>query len=209
MTTLKFVLSCEEHSKCLELLDAILNAKGIHASLVKAEIKNAKIVVTVFGNKVEALQTRYIIMRTYREWRRLITWKKYGKQLSLNTLIKAIGKPFPTDALVEVLKIMGSNTYVRSGILYTDASHDTVMKVAEELSTALERLVKIKPRASYSAKCLITALSVLQNKDVQEVLEELRNNELIKEEGHRLLATSEWRSLLRKLAGDGRGLAWK
>ncbi len=209
MTTFKFVLSCGERSKCLELLDSILNAKGVHASLIRAEVKDNKIVVTVFGNRVEALQTRHAVIRAYREWKRLDTWMRQGEYIKLNDLIRATGRPLPTDALVEVLRILGNDAHVKEGVLYTNASSDVILNVARELAIALDQLIKVKPKASYSAKCLITSLSVLQNKSVQEVMEELRNEGFVVEEGHRLLVTSEWRSLLRKLTGEGRGLAWR
>ncbi len=209
MTTFKFALSCGGRSKCLELLDSILNAKGVRASLIRAEVKGDKIVITVFGNRVEALQTRYAVLKAYREWRRLNAWMERGKYIRLNDLIKTTGKPFPADALVEVLRILGSDAHVKGGVLHTNAPNDVVMNVARELATSLEQLIKIKPKASYSAKCLITSLSVLQNKSILEIIEELRNEGFIEEEGHRLLVTSEWRSLLRKLAGEGRGLAWR
>jgi len=209
MTTFKFALSCGERSKCLELLDSILNAKGVRASLMRAEVKGDKVVITVFGNRVEALQTRYAIMRAYKEWKRLNTWMRRGEYIKLNDLIKTVGKPLPTDALVEVLRILGNDAHVRGGVLYTNAPSDVVLNVARELAVALEQLIKVKPRASYSAKCLITSLSVLQNKSIQEVMEELKNGDFVKEDGYRLLVTSEWRSLLRKLTGEGRGLAWR
>ncbi len=209
MTTFKFTLSCEDRGKCLELIDSILNAKGVRASLIRAEVKGDKIVITVFGNKVEALQTRYAVIRAYREWRRLNAWMKHGKYVRLNDLIKVIGKPFPADALAEVLRILGSDAQVKGGVLYTNAPNDVVMNIARELAISLEQLIKVKPKASYSAKCLITSLSVLQNKSVHEIMEELKSEGFIEEEGHRLLVTSEWRSLLRKLTGEGRGLAWR
>lgn len=209
MTTFKFALSCGDRGKCLELLDSILNAKGVRASLIRAEVKGDKIVITVFGNRVEALQTRYAILRAYREWRRLNAWMERGEYVKLNDLIKIIGKPFPTDALVEVLRILGSDAHVKGGVLYANAPNDVVINIAKELAASLEQLIKVKPKASYSAKCLITSLAVLQSKSVQEIMEELRSEGFVEEEGHRLLVTSEWRSLLRKLAGEGRGLAWR
>lgn len=209
MTTFKFTLSCGDRSKCLELLDSILNAKGVRASLIRAEVKGDKIVITVFGNRVEAIQTRYAVMMAYREWRRLNAWMERGKYVRLNDLIKVIGKPFPADALAEVLRVLGSDTQVKGGILYTNAPNDVVINIARELAISLEQLIKVKPKASYSAKCLITSLSVLRNKSVQEIMEELKSEGFVEEEGHRLLVTSEWRSLLRKLTGEGRGLAWR
>jgi len=209
MTTFKFTLSCGERSKCLELLDYILNAKGVRTSLMRAEVKGDKIVITVFGNRVEALQTRYAIMRACKEWKRLNTWMRRGEYVKLNDLIKAVGKPLPADALVEVLRILGNNARVEGGVLYTNTPSDVVLDIARELATTLEQLIKVKPKASYSAKCLITSLSVLRNKSIQEVMKELKNRGFIKEDKHKLLVSSEWRSLLRKLTGEGGGSAWR
>ncbi len=205
MASYKLTLGCGDRDGCLELLETILKAKGVRAEMINGEIRDCKLVITITGNKLEIHQTRRAIRKVYREWREFREWLKGRECISINNLMRIVNNPFPSDALAEVLSIMGWKTVVKGGEVCTNADRELLIGVCRELANALKALVKFKPKASYTAKCLITSASVLTNKPVQEVMSELINKGFLTEEGPRLITTSEWRSLLRKLTGCWRG----
>ncbi len=200
MGSVSLILNCGNRDKCLELLDYILNYRGLKGTYIQYSIDDGKLRIWISGAESEALVTKHVVMKAYREWRALDAWRRGVSGVSINLLIKTVGKPFVSEALTEVLKMLGYEAELSSGVLETNAPPDEVVRVAKELAEALEKVVKFRPRASYAAKALVTAYSVITGKDPLEVIKELEDTGFLEIRGYRVLIKEEWRSLLRRLA---------
>ncbi len=198
-TQVRITFNCSGRDSCLELLNHLLSAKGVNAPIIQAEVGKGKIIVSIYGTKAEARRVKAALMRAYREWSELRSLERGGGCVSINTLIKEIGKPFPHEALEEVLKGLGYVVRSFRETVCTNADASTLINTAAALSKALEELVNIRPKASRTAKNLLTALAVMLGTSVDELLRDLVSEGVLTEEGPRLKLAGEWRSLLRKV----------
>ncbi len=205
MYTASIVLKCGDKSSCIELAEYILKYRGIKADQIIYRVSNGDLVLRLAGSKVEITSTKRVIMKAYKEWRQLRAWSKGANVIDVSLLMRLVKKPFIVDALVEVLKILGYEAKTESGKLFTNAPQDVVTDVASGLASKLEELVKYKPKASATAKALITAYAYLTDKDVSTVLKELEISKAITVDSYRVLVKKEWRSLLRRLLIDLQG----
>lgn len=198
--TLKVSFRCKGKEECVELIDHLTRAKGVNASIIRYKIRNSSVQIVIFGSSVEAHETRRALIKAYKEWRILKGWMSKGEYITSNQLIRFVGKPFPIDALIEVLKVLGYGAR-KDGehIIFSGVDWNYVMSVAQKLAELLELLARVKPKATYSAKCLITAFSFLEGVSIESALQILKEKGVLKEEGVKLETVGEWRSLLRKL----------
>ncbi len=207
--TIKLSLPCGSKEDCLELAEHILRARGVNASLLKYEIRGGSLTITVFGSSIEKTACRNAILRAFREWREIKGWRsgtpRGHSKIRLNYLMRLVGKPFITDALVETLRHLGYEASVEGDYLVSNVRWEVVVDLASKLGSKLEELVRLKPRASHSAKALITAASVLLDMKVGVLVEELRSRGVLREEGPRLTLRREWRNLLKELLKEGMG----
>ena len=206
MHTINLVLNCGNREYCIELAEYILKYRGIKADQIVYRVNNGSLILRITGSKVEITNTKRIIMKAYREWRQLKAWYRGSKAIDVTLLMKLIRKPFIIDALIEVLKILGYEVKLDSNKLFTNAPQDLVMNVASGLASKLEELVKYKPKASYTAKALVTAYAYLIDKDVNSVIKELEARKALMVESYKVLVKKEWRSLLRKLLIESEGV---
>jgi len=197
-------LKCEGRDECLELAEYIMNYRGVKAKSLIYEVSNGSVIIEVSGPKIEVVTTKRVIMKAYREWMKIKAWSKSSGSIEIQTLMRIIGKPFVSDALVEVLKHLGYEAEIKGGTLISNAPSDIVIDVAKTLSQKLEELVMYKPRASITAKALITAYAYLTSMNAKDALKALEESGALRVNGHRVLVTKEWRSLLRRLISSSR-----
>jgi len=197
--TLRLSLSCRNIDDCIDLANFILNYKGVNASLIRYEVKRGCLEITIFGTSVEKTNVRSAILKAYKEWKSITSWKRGGRVIEIQYLIKMVGKPFITDALIEVLNLTGIKAEMRDEHILSGGNWDTIFSFAVKLAYALEDLVRKYPKASHSAKALITSYAVLTDTSVDQAIDFLREAAAIEIRGHRVLVKKEWRYLLREL----------
>lgn len=189
-------LPCRSRNECVNVLNEIISGNVIKGHFVKYYIQGRNLVIEIEG-------TPSAIERALMELRKLRYKEKQGVPpsscLDINMVIKDLGKPFIPDALKVILEIKGFKVSLENNILRTNASKDVVYSISERLAKSLEELVAVKPKASSSAKKLITALSVLLNTDPLTLIEILKNKGCVVEKGHRLLVTKQWIDILKEI----------
>jgi len=201
MVTLRIALNCYNKELCLALAEFILSAKGVKADTISYSLRTSHTLdIKVTAPSSEAFITKRAIISAYREWVKLTVWKHGRGSGDIRSIVKLAGKPFILDALVEVLRHLGYEAKIVNNELRSKASWDTILEIASLLANRLEELVKLKPRASYSAKALITSYSVLAGCDIGNALKKLEDLGFIKITDYRIVVSGEWRGLLRKLA---------
>ena len=204
MDKVRISLKCEGRNECLELAEYIMNYRGVKAKSLIYEVSNGSVIIEISGPKVEVVTTKRIIMGAYREWMKIKAWSKGSGSIEIQTLMRIVGKPFVSDALAEVLKFLGYEAEIKGGTLFSSAPSDIIINVAKALSQKLEELVMYKPRASITAKALITAYAYLTSMNAKDALKALEESGALRVNGHRVLVTKEWRSLLRRLISSSR-----
>ena len=90
-----------------------------------------------------------------------------------------------------------------------DASQGQIIELAKDPSNRFEELIKLKPKASHTAKSFIISYSYLMGLSPKQAVEELKELKYLKAEGSRATPAKEWRSLLRSLLGRKRGLKFE
>ncbi len=199
MVKVKLGLKCKDRSECLELAEYIINYRGVRGKSITYDVSDDAVIIEIWGPKVEVTTVKRIVMSAYKEWSKIKSWSKGGGSIELPILMKIIGKPFISEALVEVLKIMGYNAELLGNELRSNAPSHLVIDVAKGLAEKLEELVKYKPKASLTAKALITAYAYMNSLTVKEAMKILEAKNALKIEGYKVLVLSEWRNLLRRL----------
>jgi len=188
-------ISCRSKDECLDLINELLASNVVKGRYVRWELKGRNLVI-----EIDAPPSR--IDRVVLELKKL-KGRSIGQgphtEVTVNELMKTIGKPFIPDALRVVLKHSGYEVEVVSGVIRTNAPMDILVKYATEVAKKLEELVFYKPKASTSAKKLVTALSVLMESDPYTVIEILKDMDYVIEEGHRLLVKKQWEKVLKEV----------
>ena len=188
-------ISCRSKDECLDLINELLASNVVKGRYVRWELKGRNLVI-----EIDAPPSR--IDRVVLELKKL-KGRSIGQgphtEVTVNELMKTIGKPFIPDALRVVLKHSGYEVEVVSGVIRTNAPTDILVKYATEVAKKLEELVFYKPKASTSAKKLVTALSVLMESDPYTVIEILKDMDYVIEEGHRLLVKKQWEKVLKEV----------
>ncbi len=198
MTEARIVLHCRTPEECLELVEHIISQKGVATAHVSYEIKGRSVIIRVYGPGVEVARVRNIVRNAFAEWNTAKAWERGAGRIPLSLLAKRVGRPFISDALVEVLKILGHKAEIVGDELVTDAPPTLVEEVANGLAEKLRELNVFKPRASRTAKALITAYAFLTGVGALQAMSELEGRDAIAVEGHRVVPKGEWRALLRK-----------
>ena len=197
--TLRLSLSCRNMKDCIDLANFILNYRGVNASLIKYEVKRGCLEIVIFGTNVEKISVKSAILKAYKEWKSITSWRRGGRIIEIQYLMKIVGKPFITDALIEVLNLTGIKAEIKNECILSEGSWDAVFSFAARLAQALEELVHKYPKASHSAKALITSYAVLTDTSIDQSIDYLREVNAIEISGHRVLVKKEWRHLLREL----------
>jgi len=197
-------LRCNGRNECLELAEYIMNYRGVKAKSLIYEVSEGLVIIEVSGPKMEVVTTKRIIMKAYKEWMKIKAWSKGAGSIEIQTLMKFVEKPFVSDALVEVLKHLGYRAELKGAVLTSNAPPNIVINIAKALSQKLEELIRYKPRASATAKALITAYAYLMSLNARNALKVLEESGALRINGHRVLVTKEWRSLLRRLISSSR-----
>lgn len=198
MTEARIVLHCRAPEECLELVEYITSQKGVATAHVSYQVRGRTVIIRVYGSGVEVARVRNIIRNSFSEWSAAKAWEKGAGRIPLSLLARRVGKPFISDALAEVLKILGHKAHVVGDELLTDAPPTLVEEVAAGLAEKLRELNVFKPRASRTAKALITAYAFLAHVGALQAVSELEARGAILVEGHRVVPKGEWRALLRR-----------
>ncbi|HDD26370.1 MAG TPA: DUF2067 domain-containing protein [Acidilobales archaeon] len=188
-------ISCRSKDECLDLINELLASNVVKGRYVKWELKGKNLVI-----EIDAPPSR--IDRVVLELKRLRgKGVKQGTHtgITVSELMKTVGKPFIPDALRVILKHSGYEVEIDGEVIRTNAPMDTLVKYATEVAKRLEELVFYKPKASASAKKLVTALSVLMGSDPFTVIEILKDMDYVIEKGHRLLVKKQWKEVLREV----------
>lgn len=197
MMVFKINLPCSSYEECLKIAEGIVKAKGVNASLIKYVVKGSSLEIQVFGSGVEASQVKKAVVNTYKSLKKL-TAEEIKTSISITEIMKRVGKPLITDALVEVLNMEGYNAYIREGKIYSRINPDMLLSIAEALALKLKDLVSIYPRASHSVKAFITSYAYLKDLSVKEAVEELLGKGCLIKNDNILQVPGEWRGMLRK-----------
>jgi hypothetical protein len=196
---------CREKDECIDLAEHLSKIRKGSTPFITLQVKNNSVNITISGSNTEVKLIKENLSRAYKEWKSAIGLNRgFNKVVTLRELMKLAGKPFPVEALVEVLKARGLAIQKEGEklILPPNARGEEVIDVAIKLSELLQELNKLKPKASHTAKQLIIAYSFLAGLNCEEGLNQLINRKAIKVEGPRATPLGEWRSLLRKLIGE-------
>jgi len=198
LTEARIVLRCRSPEECLELVEFITAQKGVATAHVSYEVKGRSVIIRVYGPGVEVARVRGVVRKAYAEWSTAKAWEKGAGRVPLSLLSKRVGKPFVSDALAEVLKLLGYRAEIIGDEIVTDAPPAVVEEVAAGLAEKLKELNVFKPRASRTAKALITAYAFLAGISSLQAMSELEREGAIAVDGHRVVPKGEWRALLRK-----------
>ncbi len=198
MTEARIVLHCRTPEECLELVEYITEQRGVATAHVSYEVRGRSVIIRVYGPGVEVARVRNIVRKAFTEWSTAKAWEKGAGRIPLGLLAKRVGKPFISDALAEVLKILGYRADIVGDELVTNTPPVLVEEVAAGLAEKLRELNMFKPRASRTAKALITAYAFLTGVGALQAMSELEERGAIAVEGHRVVPRGEWRALLRK-----------
>ncbi len=198
MTEARIVLHCRRPEECIELVEYITSQRGVATAHVSYEVRGRSIIVRVYGPGVEVARVKSIVRKAFTEWRTAKAWERGAGRIPLGLLTKRVGKPFISDALAEMLKILGYRADIVGDELVTDAPPSLVEEVATGLAEKLRELNVFKPKASRTAKALITAYAFLTGVGALQAMSELEERGAIIVEGHRVVPRGEWRALLRK-----------
>lgn len=198
MTEARIVLHCRTPKECLELVEYITSQRGVATAHVSYEVRGGSVIIRIYGPGVEVARVKNIVRKAFAEWSTAKAWEKGVGRIPLGLLAKRVGKPFISDALVEVLKVLGHRADIVGDELVTDAPPTLVEEVAAGLAEKLRELNALKPKASRTAKALITAYAFLAGVGALQAMNELEESGAITVEGHRVVPRGEWRALLRK-----------
>ncbi len=200
---------CRNRDECLDLAEHLSKIKKGSTPFIALQVRNNTVNITVSGSITEEKLIKNNLAEAYKEWKSAVGLNKgSNKVVTLRELMKLTGKPFPVDALVEVLKLRGVAARKEGErlILPPNIKGDEVIDIAIKLSELLQELNKLKPKASRTAKQLITAYSFAVGLNCEEGLNQLENRGALKVDGPRVTPSGEWRSLLRKLIGENVGM---
>lgn len=195
--SVKFSLPCSSREECLEVAEALTGIKGVKAPLIKQRIKRNSVEVVIAGSSADVAQTRRLIVRTYSEVKRKLAQQVCGS-VKMSEVIKAVGKPLMSQALVEVLRLKGFNVEFSEGILKGGFSWSDLIDTANTLADLLHKLDLKYPKAPQSLKCFVTAYAALKKLDIEDSIGVLKQLNCIIETEEGLQVSGEWRSLLRE-----------
>ncbi len=193
----KFNLPCSSYEECIKIAEGITKAKGVNASLIKYIVKNNSLEIQVFGSNAEASQVKRAVINAYKSLKKLAS-EEIRNFISITDIMKRLGKPLITDALVEILKIEGYNVFVREGRIYCRINPDVLLNIAEALALRLKDLASTYPKTSHTVKAFITSYAYLKDLNVKDAIEELLSKGCLVKNNNTFQVTGDWRNLLRK-----------
>ena len=201
---------CNSRNECIDLLEFLGGKARLKSPLITLEMKGLSVSAIIYGSATDAEITKRFLLNIYKEWKSINGWMKHGRYVSVKQLMKFIGKPFPVESLVEILKLRGIKVSKEEDeiLLEEGVSWELIANLANDLSVLLSELLKVKPKASHGAKSLIISYAYLKGLHAKEALEELGKVKCLKVDGYRVTPTKEWRSLLRTLIGRKRGVSF-
>ncbi|MCD6324034.1 MAG: DUF2067 family protein [Desulfurococcales archaeon] len=188
----------------MELAEYLSRVKGFKAFLTSLRVKQHSVEITLYGTKGEIALARRALLNAYKDWRALRAPLKRTYSISLKTLMRYVGGPFPVEALEEVLRLEGHGVKLSGGTIEVTSGvpRDRIIETASQLSSLLKDLVRVKPKASRALKQLVVSYSYLKGVDVEDALKELSSKGYIREDDVKSVPAGEWRSLLRKSLGE-------
>lgn len=173
--TLTFI--CPNTDLCLEILQKIEEELSLEADIY-AELKFNKLVFTVIGLEPN-VQSAIIKLR---EFLALYALRKADPKhgIDSNTITKYLKRTIPLDVLAIVIREnLGIPAEVRGSIIYADTDLDSFLSVAKKVAEAHKKVEQI-PLPSNLKKLLIAAMATY-NLDHREIMDILRNAQLINE----------------------------
>jgi len=188
-----FTYSCLNPTQCIDLLEKIDEELSLEVELV-AEFKHNKLVFRVIGLEPKVQSAINKIKEYIGSY---MNTKRINPQNGIKSddLAKIIRKTIPIDVLSEVLRYtLGVNPRVQSSTLYVDLDLDTVIEYAKHVALIMERFSH-DPYPHSLKKLLITS-SVLFNVSVNELIDLLKNKNIVSEE---LELKIPWQEALRIL----------
>ncbi|MEM0015209.1 MAG: DUF2067 family protein, partial [Zestosphaera sp.] len=109
-------LPCSSQEECLEVAEALTGIKGVKAPLIKQRVRKNSVEIMIVGSPTEVAQTKRLIIKTYGEVRRKLAPQVIGGVM-MSEVIKEVGKPLMSQALVEVLRLRGIDVEFNGGVI--------------------------------------------------------------------------------------------
>lgn len=173
-----YTYPCPNTSICLEILQKIDEELSLEADLY-AEFKLNKLVFKIMGLEPNVQSA----MAKLREFLTLYTLSKVSPRrgIEADVIAKHIKRTIPLDVLaVVVRKSLGVSAEVRGSTIYVDTDLETLLNIARKVAESYQRIESMSLPSSL--KKLLTAAEAVYNVDYREVLEILRNAQLINED---------------------------
>lgn len=197
MMVFKINLPCSSYEECLKIVEGIVEAEGVNASLIKYVVKGSSLEIQVFGSGVEASQVKKAVVKAYKSLKKLAS-EEIKNFISVAEIMKRIGKPLITDALVEILKIEGYDAFIQEGKIYCRIDPDMLLSIAEAHALKLKDLVNTYPKASHTVKAFITSYAYLKDLSIKDAVDELLGKGCLVKNGNTFQVPGEWRDMLRR-----------
>ncbi|MEM1644547.1 MAG: DUF2067 family protein [Ignisphaera sp.] len=173
-----FTYLCPNTSICLEILQKIDEELSLDADLY-AEFKLNKLVFKIMGLEPNVQSA----MAKLREFLALYTSSKASPRrgIDANVIAKHIKRTIPLDVLaVVVKKNLGVSAEVRGSTIYVDTDLETLLDIARKVAESYQRIESMSLPSSL--KKLLTAAEAIYNVDYREVLDLLRDAQLVSED---------------------------
>lgn len=173
-----YTYPCPSTSICLEILQKIDEELSLEADLY-AEFKLNKLVFRLMGLEPN-VQSALVKLR---EFLTLYASSKASPRrgIEANVIAKYVKKAVPLDVLAVVIRrILGTSAEVKGSAIYSDADLETLLNIARKVAESYQRIESMSIPSSL--KKLLVAAEAIYNVDHREVLEILRNAQLIDED---------------------------
>lgn len=174
-----FSYNCSNPTICLDLLEKIDEELPLEAELI-AEFRHNKLVFRVIGLEPK-VQASIVRIREYIE--SYMNTKRLNPQkgIKADELAKIVRKTIPMDVLAEVLRYsLKVNPRVYHSTLYVDLDLDTVIEYARHIAQVMERISH--EDYPYGLKKLLLASSSLFNTNISELINVLKDRNIISED---------------------------
>lgn len=174
-----FSYNCLNTAICLDLLEKIDEELSLETELV-AEFRQNKLIFRVIGLEPH-VQSSINRIREYIEFYMNVRRLNPRKGVKAEDLAKIIKKSIPIDVLVEVLRYsLKVSPREHMATLYVDLDLDTVIEYAKHVAVVMERIPH--DRYSHSLRKLLIAASSLINVHVDELVNLLRDRNIVSED---------------------------
>jgi len=191
-----FVIKCLSKDICINLLNKI--NEEISVRWLKTQVKDTSLIIEVVGMPYELRELKYEILSIKNS---LEFYLKKHKEFKVEELVSKARVTVPLDALIEVLKLLGYNAERSEDGIRTDAPSEKIIETMIKMHEVYESDV-VRFRLPHSAKKVIMVVHALYNIPPEEIIEIMKNLNLIEEGEFKYEIKEEWRKVVTKLVNS-------